>query len=194
MATTLTETKRSTIAQKLADMREVQNLLIANEQQFLNQCQDPEICDRLRNMLEDDRKNLNIINEAINNFGMQADVTENLKDMLNRTRQMIDNTTMNMCERMMHHEMLKHSQVMCGLIMHKAAQIVGGDVYKALSSINTVNFENRAHQEQLKGILEVIGTRELTGQEPDQGVWGRVQDAIAALTGAFGSASSQTSK
>ncbi len=58
---------------------------------------------------------------------------------------------------------------------------------------NTVNFENRAHQEQLKGVLEVLGTRELTGQDPDQGVWGRVQDAMAALSSVFGGAVTQSS-
>jgi hemerythrin superfamily protein len=35
--------------------------------------------------------------------------------------------------------------------------------------------------------------RELTGQEVDQGIWGRVQDAMAALTGAVGSAVTQGS-
>jgi hemerythrin superfamily protein len=58
----------------------------------------------------------------------------------------------------------------------------------AISPLNAVNFDNRAHQEQLKGILEILGTRQLTGQEPDQGLWGRVQDAVAALSGVFGSA------
>ncbi|MEH2294202.1 MAG: hypothetical protein V7K31_14105 [Nostoc sp.] len=58
---------------------------------------------------------------------------------------------------------------MTGLIIHKAAQVVGDDV----------------NQEQLKGVLEVLGTRELTGQDPDQGVWARTQDAVAALRCVF---------
>jgi len=58
--------------------------------------------------------------------------------------------------------------------------------------LNTINFENRAHQEQLKGILEILGVRELTGLEPDQGLWGRVQDAVAALTGVVGSVVTRT--
>lgn len=33
--------------------------------------------------------------------------------------------------------------------------------------------------------MEVLGTRELTGQEPDQSVWARTQDAVAALRGVF---------
>jgi len=56
--------------------------------------------------------------------------------------------------------------------------------------LNTINFENRAHQEQLKGILEILGVRELTGLEPDP-LWGRVQD-VAALTGVVGSVVTRT--
>ena len=59
--------------------------------------------------------------------------------------------------------------------------------------MNTVNFENRAHQEQLKGIIEVLGVRELTGQEAKQGLWARVQDAVAALSGVAGSAATNAS-
>lgn len=50
----------------------------------------------------------------------------------------------------------------------------------AIAPLNTINFENRAHQEQLKGILEILGVRELTGQDADQGIWARVQDAMAS--------------
>ena len=33
--------------------------------------------------------------------------------------------------------------------------------------------------------MEVLGTRELTGKDPDQSVWARTQDAVAALRGVF---------
>jgi hemerythrin superfamily protein len=82
---------------------------------------------------------------------------------------------------------------MSGLLVHKCAQVVGADIEAAIAPLNTINFENRAHQEQLKGLLEVLGVRELTGKEPDQGLWGRVQDAIAAFSGVAGSAVTQTS-
>jgi len=64
------------------------------------------------------------------------------------------------------HELLKHKQTMAGLLIHKAAQVVGADIEAAITPLNTVNFENRAHQEQLKGVLEILGVRELTGQRP----------------------------
>ena len=68
---------------------------------------------------------------------------------------------------------------MNGIVIHKAAQVVGADLEVAIAPLNTVNFENRAHQEQLKGMLEQTGVRELTGKDAEQGLWARVQDAIA---------------
>lgn len=61
-----------------------------------------------------------------------------------------------------------------------------------IEPLYTVNFENRAHQEQLKGVLYILGTRELTGQDPEQGVWASVQDTIAALKGIVGGVANQT--
>jgi hemerythrin superfamily protein len=75
---------------------------------------------------------------------------------------------------------------MTGLVVHKAAQVVGEDVQEAIAPLYKVNFKNRAHQEQLKSIVQVLGTRELTGQNPDNSIWGQADDAIAALKGIFG--------
>jgi hemerythrin superfamily protein len=189
----LTDEKRIAIAEKLASIRAIQNLLIANEQQFIQECSDTDICDRLRQMLEDDQKNLGIIETVITQYGMQAEPKETVQQMVQKTQELIKGSMLSLYEKMVQHELLKHGQVMSGLLVHKAAQVVGADIEAAITPLNTVNFENRAHQEQLKGVLEVLGVRELTGQDPDQGVWGRVQDAMAALTGVFGSAVTQTS-
>ena len=43
MVATLEDTKRQAIAMKLADMKALQNLLIANEQLFINSCNDSEL-------------------------------------------------------------------------------------------------------------------------------------------------------
>ncbi|MEC4894712.1 MAG: hemerythrin domain-containing protein [Oscillatoria sp. PMC 1051.18] len=192
MVSTLEKTKRSAIAEKLADMRAIQNLLIANEEQFLNQCDDREISDRLQDMLEDDRKNLEIIETVITQFGVQSKPKDKVQKLIQQTESMMKGSELNMYEKIVQHELLKHGQVISGLVVHKAAQVSEPDVMQALSPLNTINFDNRAHQEQLKGILEILGTRELTGKEPEQGIWGRVQDSIAAATGALGSAFTRT--
>lgn len=191
MPATLTDEKRTAIAEKLADIKAVQLLIIDNEQQFLSQFNDAKLRERLEDMLEDDRKNLDIVETAITQYGIQAEPRETVRQMVNKAKNIASDADMSLYEKIAQHELLKHGQVVSGLVIHKAAQVVGQDVETALTPLNTVNFENRAHQERLKGMLEYLGTQELTGQEPDQGLWGRVQDALAAATGLAGSAGSQ---
>ncbi|MHC5832306.1 MAG: hypothetical protein ACYT04_94095, partial [Nostoc sp.] len=57
-----------------------------------------------------------------------------------------------------------------------------------MEPLNRVNFENRAHQEILKGVLYFVGTREIAGKEPDMGLWASIEQGIAALKGAVSSA------
>ncbi|MBF2084669.1 hemerythrin domain-containing protein [Thermoleptolyngbya sp. C42_A2020_037] len=183
--------KRVAIAEKLADMKAVQKLLIANEQKLLSATGEPEIRDRLQKMLDDDRKNIEIIDTVMVQYGVQARPTSTTQKLLQDAEHWVNDSNLSLYEKTFQHELLKHKQVMTGLLIHKAAQVVGADVDAAITPLNTVNFENRAHQEQLKGVLEVLGVREMTGQEPKQGLWARVQDAIAALSGVTGSAASQ---
>lgn len=188
MVVTLDDTKRIAIGQKLADMKALQNLLIANEQQFIEAISDEEIRKRLRDFLEDDQKNMGVLDTVIVQYGVQGEPKETTKKMVKEIEQLMQGSELTIFEKVAQHELLKHKQTMSGLLVHKAAQVVGADVMAAITPLNAVNFDNRAHQEQLKGILEILGTRELTGQEPDQGLWGRVQDAMAALSGVVGSA------
>lgn len=192
MVSSLEQTKRSAIAEKLADMRAIQNLLITDEQQFLSECNDQDICDRLEDMLEDDRKNLQILETVITEYGIQSQPKEKIQKMVEQVQSKMRGSELSLYEKMVEHELLKHGQVMSGLVVHKAAQVSEMDMKQPIAPLNTLNFDNRSHQEQLKGILEVLGTRELTGKEAEQGVWGRVQDAIAGATGALGSAVSRT--
>ncbi|MEO0407057.1 MAG: hemerythrin HHE cation-binding protein, partial [Cyanobacteria bacterium P01_A01_bin.135] len=85
-------------------------------------------------------------------------------------------------------ELLKHQQTMTGLVLHKVGQSLSDDLQKAMEPLNKVNFENRAHQEILKGVLYFVGTREMAGKDPEMGVWASVEQGIAALKGAVGSA------
>jgi hemerythrin superfamily protein len=193
MVVALDDAKRSAIAMKLADMRAIQDLIIQNEEQFLREITDSEIADRFRKMLEDDQKNKGVLETVNVQYGIQAEAEKTVTEMIQKLRQLMQGSELSLYEKVFQHELLKHQQVMSGLTIHKAAQKVGADVMMAIGPLNTVNFENRAHQEQLKGILEILGVRELTGQEVDQGIWGRIQDAMAALSGVVGSTVTQTS-
>ncbi|PSM49489.1 DNA nickase [Chroococcidiopsis sp. CCALA 051] len=193
MVVTLDDTKRSAIAVKLADVKALQELIISNEETLLGQINDSEIQKRLQEMLDSDRKNLGVIETVIVQYGIQGEPRKVTQELIEKTKQMMQGSELSLYDKFAQHELLKHGQAMTGVMLHKAAQVVGADVDIAFGPLNTVNFENRAHQEQLKGILEQVGTRELTGKDADQGLWARVQDAVAAFSGVVGSAVTQTS-
>lgn len=193
MVLTLDDTKRAAIAKKLASMKAVQELLIANERRFLSEISDDKIKERLQNMLDDDQKNMGILDTVIVQYGVRSEPAETVTEMIKKVQEMMAGSKLSIFEKVSQHELLKHQQVMTGLLVHKAAQKVGADVEAAITPLNTVNFENRAHQEQLKGMLELLGVFELTGQEADQGLWARVQDAVAAMSGVAGSVITQSS-
>jgi len=192
MVSTLDDPKRQAIAMQLADMRALQNLLIANEQTLMQTVDDKLICQRLQDMVNDDQKNLGVLDTVIVQYGVKGEPKETTQELIETAKKLIQGSQLSVYEKFSQHELLKHQQTMAGLIVHKAAQVVGADVEAAITPLNTVNFENRAHQEQLKGILEVLGVRELTGQNPVQGLWARVQDGAAALTGVVGSVVTRT--
>ena len=192
MVSTLDDTKRLAIATKLADMKALQNLLINNEEKLIQDCTDDDIRKRLQDMLEDDRKNLGVIDTAIVQYGVQSELKETTQKLIEEVQKLMEGSELTLFEKVFEQELLKHKQTMTGLLIHKAAQVVGADIEAAIAPLNAVNFENRAHQEQLKGVLEILGVRELTGQDAKQGLWARVEDAVAALTGVAGSVVTRT--
>ncbi|MBD1923288.1 hemerythrin domain-containing protein [Microcoleus sp. FACHB-831] len=192
MVTTIDDTKRIAIATKLADIKALQNLLIANEEQFVSAIADEDIRKRIQDMLDDDRKNLGVLDTVIVQYGVKGEPKETTVKMIEEVQKLMKGSELTIFEKVSQHELLKHKAAMGGILIHKAAQVVGADIEAAITPLNTVNFENRAHQEQLKGILEILGVRELTGKDPDQGLWARVQDAVAAVTGVAGSVVTRT--
>ncbi|MBW4421825.1 MAG: hemerythrin domain-containing protein [Myxacorys californica WJT36-NPBG1] len=192
MAITIDDTKRIAIAMQLAEMKALQNVLISNDQLLMGAIDDTKIRQRLQEMLEQDQQNLDILDTVMIQYGVQGELKESVRQRLADTQSLMEDSKLTLSEKVLQHELLKHQQTMAGLTIHKAAQVVGADVEAAIAPLHTVNFENRAHQEQLKGMLEILGVRELTGQEADQGLWARVEDAIAALTGVAGSVVTRT--
>ncbi|MBF2003505.1 MAG: hemerythrin HHE cation-binding protein [Synechococcales cyanobacterium M58_A2018_015] len=183
----LEDSKRQAIATELADLKALQELLIETERALMPAVSsDNEIQKRFNDFLSDDQKNLQTIDAVINRFnGGVVQPRETIRQYIEQVHQLMAGDTLSLYQKTAAHERIKHQAVMTGFIIHKAAQVVGDDVKEAIGPLNQVNFTNRAHQEQLKGVMEILGTRELTGQDPDQGVWARTQDAIAALRGVF---------
>jgi hemerythrin superfamily protein len=191
MAVSLNDEKRRMIGERLADLQSFQNLILSNDQKLINVCPYDDVRERLQNMLQDDQKNLGIIETVIVQYGVQSEPSAATRTFIQQFEQMMSGDEFTFYQKLIHHELMKHGQAMSGITIHKAAQKVGADIEVAIAPLNTVNFEGRAHQEQLKGMLEQVGVREMTGQDADQGLWARVQDAIAALSGVAGSVVTQ---
>ena len=193
MVSTLDDTKRSAIATKLADMKAIQELLVATEQQLLSEVKDEQIGNDIQKMLQSDQKNMGVLDTVMVQYGVKGEPKQTTQQLVEKTKELMQGSELTPYEKTAQFELLKHGQTMAGILVHKAAQVVGADIEAAIAPLNTVNFENRAHQEQLKGIIEKLGVRELTGKEPDQGLFARIQDAAAAATGVIGSVLTQNS-
>ena len=182
----------TTIATKLADLKLFQDKLMEIEQKLMSVTDDQTIRERLEKILSQDRENVKDIEQAIAKFGTQSEPRDITQKHVEAVGKMMDGSELTAYDKFFQLELLKHQQTMTGLVLHKAAQSLSDELQDAMEPLNKVNFENRAHQEILKGVLYFVGTRELTGQEPDMGLWASVEQGIAALKGAVGSAASSS--
>jgi hypothetical protein len=178
----------TTIATKLADLRLFQDVLIESGQKLMGETSDSTIRERLEKMVTSDRENIGGIEEAIAKLGNRAEPRDVTQEFASKVREMMSGSELTAYDKFFQFELLKHQQTMNGLVLHKAAQTLDDDLQDAMEPLNKVNFENRAHQEVLKGVLYFVGTREMTGREPDMGLWASVEQGIAALKGVVGSA------
>lgn len=180
----------TTLATKLADLKLFQNVLIESGQKLMSETTDSTIKERLEKIVKSDRENLPEIEEAIAKFGTSAESRDITQKHAEAVSKMMNGSELTPYDKFFQFELLKHQQTMTGLVLHKAAQSLDKELQDAMEPLNKVNFENRAHQEVLKGVLYFVGTRELAGKEPDMGLWASVEQGVAALKGAVGSATS----
>ena len=181
-------TDTTNLGTKLADLKLIQNTLIDCGQKLMTLTDDGTIRERLEKILDSDRQNLGYIDEAITQFGgdvQPRDITQKHAEAVGK---MMDGSELTQYDKFFQYELLKHQQTMTGLVIHKVAQSLDDKLQDAMESLNKVNFENRAHQEVLKGVLYFVGTRELAGQDPDMGIWASVEQGIAAIKGVVSSA------
>jgi hypothetical protein len=183
-------TDMTTLSTKLADLKLFQNVLIESEQKLMAATDDNTIRERLEGMLKSDRENLIAIEKAGTKLGSTAEPRDITQKHAEAVTKMMQGSELTLYDKFFQLELLKHQQTMTGLVLHKVGQTLSDTLQDAMEPLNKVNFENRAHQEVLKGVLYFVGTREIAGQEPDMGLWASVEQGIAALKGAIGSAAS----
>jgi hypothetical protein len=178
----------TTIATKLADLRLFQDVLIASGQKLMSETNDATIRERLEKMVSTDQENVGRIEQSIAKLGNRVEPRDITQMHAEKVQEMMNGSELTAYDKFFQYELLKHQQTMTGLVLHKAAQTLSGDLQDAMEPLNQVNFENRAHQEVLKGVLYFVGTREMTGQEPDMGLLASFEQAVAAIKGVVGSA------
>ena len=186
-------TDSTNLTTKLADLKLIQNVLIECAQKLMTATDDETIRKRLSNILDSDRDNLSEIDKAISQLGDSSEPRDITQKHAEAIGQMMNGSELTVYDKFFQFELLKHQQTMTGLVIHKAAQSLDDDLQDAMEPLNKVNFENRAHQEVLKGVLYFVGTREIAGKEPDMGIWGSVEQGIAALKGVASSAADAVS-
>lgn len=96
MVTTLDDTKRISIAAKLADMKVIQNLLINNEQRFIEDCTDDDIRSRLQHMLKDDHKNLGVLDTVIVQYGVKGEPNKTTQKMVEQVRELMESSDLSL--------------------------------------------------------------------------------------------------
>lgn len=175
------------VSTKLADLKLFQNVLLESEQKLIAQTDDNTICERLEGMIKSDRENLGVIEAAISKYDNAAKPRDITQQHAEKVSQMMSGSELTLYDKYLQLELLKHQQTMTGLVLHKVAQSLDDDLQDLMEPLNRVNFENRAHQEILKGVLYFVGTREIAGKEPDMGIWASIEQGIAALKGAVSS-------
>jgi hypothetical protein len=180
----------TTFGTKLADMKLFQEVLINSAQTLMSATDDSTIRERLEGILKSDRENLSTIEQTMSNAKAQATPRDISQQYAQKVEQMMDSSDLSLYDKFFQLELMKHQQAMSGLVVHKVAQSLNDDLQDAVEPLNKVNFENRAHQEVLKGILYFVGTREIADKEPDMGLIGSIEQGIAAVKGAVSSAAS----
>jgi hypothetical protein len=128
-------------ATKLADIKALQNLMISNEEKLLELSKGEEkgeqrVAESLTNMLQDDRQSLIEINEAISKLGMSSQPNDTVKHMVETIEGIMSENHLDVYEKFMQQEGLKHQLVMTGLLVHQAAQATDGILQKLIYSIN----------------------------------------------------------
>ena len=102
--------KASSIAIKLADMKAIQNLIIANDKILIESYADQEISNRLENFLRDDQKNLGIIDTVILQYGIKAEPNPTVQKEITAVEMMMKNADLTLWEKVAKQELLKHTQ------------------------------------------------------------------------------------
>lgn len=78
---------------------------------------------------------------------------------------MMDEDKATLYDKASQHDLIYHVQYKNGIVLLKAAEVVGPDLEATLNSIESIISDYQSHEEQLKIILKILGTWEMTGKD-----------------------------
>ena len=109
----------------LKDMKAIQELIISIGQRLVSEVNDEQIRNDIQKMLESDQKNLEVLDTAIVQYGVKGEPKQTIQQLVEKTQQMMGDSGLSLYEKVTQFELLKHGQTMSGIVIHKAAQVVG---------------------------------------------------------------------
>ncbi|MHC5609662.1 MAG: hypothetical protein ACYTXA_01160 [Nostoc sp.] len=115
MVTTLDDTKRNAIAVKLASIKALQELVIENEKLLLKEGLDAEIADRIRNFINDNEKNLGVLETVIGQYRIQAEAKKTVRQFIEKAGELFKDSELSLYEKVFQHELLKHQLVISAI-------------------------------------------------------------------------------
>lgn len=175
--------KRKAIASELADIVYRQNLITVADDVFIRDFPD-EINEELANLLEQDKKDLALLETVQTNFGIRSEPKQSCTSLADFLMPMIADPSLTKRERLGAYALMRQQQLMCGHLLHKAGQKSEMDIKEALGPFLGVQSDFAKRIADVMTCMEDIAVREIVGEQPVQGMVGRLRDAGAALAGA----------
>ncbi len=123
MVTTLDDQKRIAIASKLDDMKTVQSLLISSEQSLMTVCNDSDIRKRISDMLDDDRKNLGILETVMVQYGVEGEPKQTTQEMTKKVQQRMEGSELSLYEKFAQLELLNDTQKFTDSILNNQSAV-----------------------------------------------------------------------
>lgn len=175
--------RREMIASELADIFHRQQAIVrCNE--VLNLATSATQDEFLRTMVEEDEKNLRMIETVINSFGLRVAPKELSVTMAELLTSSVENPDFTPLELMGLYILVKQNQMICCHLVHKSSQVSAPDIKVALAAFAGVYATFSKHVVQLSAMMEKFGVEYITGEKPASGLLGRMRDVMATAAGA----------
>ncbi len=84
---------------------------------------------------------MRIIDLVIVQHGIKVEPKSTVMKLIELSRKQIASSELSLFEKVVEHELITHIQAIAGILVHKAALVVGEDI--EIAPLHTVNFDNR---------------------------------------------------